>query len=152
MIRPWSKMSQRRLGPATMSRVLGAPLSELADQTMLPSRLMEGYRSVSATPINADCAATCSSAARTSGRRTSRLAGTSCKTAVSSSGTKPVLRLRSGIEPGGWPIRVDNALRKLATWLSKSGMVLRVPRYWVLACCRSSSASAPLLNRRSVIS
>ncbi|MNR44890.1 hypothetical protein D3C85_1636840 [compost metagenome] len=68
------------------------------------------------------------------------------------SGILPVLAAISGSGPGVLASRVERAFWLWRKLVSSWGMPERVPRYWVLACCTSSSALLPLLNSRSVIS
>ena len=104
------------------------------------------------TPIRADWAANCISAALMSGRRRSRSAGMSTMTSSSACGITSLPAAISGNGPGAL---ASNALSAFCVWRctpSSWGMVASVPRYWAFACCTSSSDSVPPLNSRSAIS
>ena len=96
-----------------------------------------GKRSAAATPIAALCAATRRSAARTSGRRLSRLAGIPTTRSAGKSGMEPSpsssLKSRGGI-----PSNTQRLLLAARTWFSNSGISCCVLASTVSACVESS--------------
>ena len=78
--RPWSNMFQTRPGRCPSSSVCGDQSSDVADRPTDPEQRDRRIEAAPLTPISADCAASCISAARTSGRRRSSSAGMSTMT------------------------------------------------------------------------
>ena len=126
------------------------PESSLLAVPTLPVRLIEGKKAARAAPMLALAARNRSSAARTSGRRSSASEGNPAGSAARPATcglSNPAGSLAPSIGP---PTSSRRALASASTRPSYAARSERAASTWVCACARSTRDTAPSWKRRSV--